>query len=88
MKLSIRGLALAGGLIWGGSVLFVGLIGQASPGYGHEFLVLAGSIYPGFKVDGSLGDLIVGALYALLDGAVGGAIFAWLYNLFAGGARA
>jgi hypothetical protein len=27
--------------------------------------------------------VIVGTLYALVDGAAGGAIFAWLYNRFA-----
>jgi len=30
----------------------------------------------------SLGQVIVGALYAVADGAVCGLVFAWLYNGF------
>jgi hypothetical protein len=30
----------------------------------------------------------VGTLYAVLDGAVGGALLAWLYNRFAGSTAA
>jgi len=40
------------------------------------------SVYPGYKAAGTLGSVVVGTLYALLDGAVGGALFAWLYNTF------
>lgn len=40
------------------------------------------SVYPGYKTVGGFGSVTVGTLYALVDGAVGGAIFAWLYNSF------
>jgi len=41
------------------------------------------SVYPGYKAAGTLGSVVVGTLYyALLDGAVGGVLFAWLYNTF------
>jgi len=53
------------------------------PGYGKAFLDVVSSIYPGYQVTGTLSSVIVGTLYALLDGAVGGALFGWIYNCFA-----
>ncbi len=41
------------------------------------------SIYPGYRAMASFGNVIVGTLYALLDAAIAGAVFAWLYNMFA-----
>lgn len=81
MRLDIRALALAGGVIWGGAVLLIGTAHLIWPAYGTAALELAASIYPGYDV-GGLGSVVVGTLYALLDGAIGGAILAWLYNLF------
>ena len=42
------------------------------------------SIYPGYAASGSFGDVIVGSLYALVDAAILGLVFGWLYNLLAG----
>ena len=52
------------------------------PLYGRAFLEVMSSIYPGYHITGTLGSVIVGTLYALLDEAVGGALFAWIYNFF------
>ncbi|NIR46375.1 MAG: hypothetical protein GWN99_18190 [Gemmatimonadetes bacterium] len=82
MKLSIRAVSLAFGIVWGAAVLLVGLAHLIWPGYGSAFLALLESIYPGYDV-GGFGSVIVGTLYALVDGAVGGAVFAWLYNRLA-----
>ena len=38
------------------------------------------SVYPGYNATPSIGQVIIGTLYGVLDGAVGGAVFAWLYN--------
>ena len=81
-KLSIKGLAVTGSLLWGGSVLFVGLINLAVPAYGRAFLWLVSSIYPGYHAEPKLVSVLIGVGYALLDGAVGGALFGWLYNVF------
>jgi hypothetical protein len=32
----------------------------------------------------AIGDFIVGTLYVLLDGAIPGLVFSWLYNLLLG----
>lgn len=41
-----------------------------------------GQIYRGYNIS-PLGS-IVGLGWALIDGAIGGAVFAWLYNLMTG----
>jgi hypothetical protein len=84
MKLNVKALALTVGILWALAVLVVGAANLIWSGYGGAFLQLIASIYPGYHAAGSPGDLIVGTLYALLDGAIGGLVFGWLYNLFIG----
>jgi hypothetical protein len=72
-------LAIALGLAWGGCVLVVGLAHLLWPSYGSAFLELVASIYPGYRV-GGFAEVIIGAGYALLDGAVCGVIVGWIYN--------
>lgn len=89
MRLSVRGVALASAVLWGILAMFVtGIANLIWPSYGQGFLNMMASIYPGFRGTPSLGRVLVGALYGLVDGAVGGAIFAWLYNLCVKGAIA
>ncbi|MEE9597086.1 MAG: hypothetical protein V3V96_09940 [Acidiferrobacterales bacterium] len=83
MKLDIKGMAITLGLVWGAAVLLVGIANLIWPNYGQAFLELVASIYPGYTAGAGVGQLIVGTLYGLVDGAVGGAVIAWLYNLFA-----
>jgi membrane associated rhomboid family serine protease len=52
------------------------------PGYGTRFLQVVASIYPGYDSSGSIGAVIVGTVYALIDGAIFGLVFGWLYNWF------
>jgi hypothetical protein len=80
MTLSIRALTFTAALLWGGGVLVCGLANLIWPTYGVAFLQLVSSIYPGYHATRSLGSVVVGTLYALLDGAVCGWLFAWLYN--------
>lgn len=84
MKLNLKALVLTAGILWALAVFFVGVLNLISSGYGVAFLQLIASIYPGYHATGSVGDLIVGTLYALVDGAICGLVFGWLYNLFVG----
>lgn len=82
MRLSIKSLTITAALFWGGTVFFVAFFNYLFPTYGRAFLDVVSSVYPGYKSVGSFSSVIVGTLYGLLDGAVGGVVFAWLYNIF------
>jgi hypothetical protein len=84
MRFSLKALAVVAALLWGGGVLFVGLVNLAVPSYGTLFLQCVSSVYPGFHNSRTYIDVLVGTGYALVDGAVAGLLFAWLYNLLAG----
>jgi hypothetical protein len=87
MRLSVKGLALAMGIIWAGGVLLVGLVNLVAPSYGAGFLQAISSIYPGYHNSRHFLDVLVGTGYAVVDGGIGGAIFAWLYNCLANSAK-
>ncbi len=53
-----------------------------------HFLAFLASIYPGYHATRSIGEVLIVTLYALADGLIGGAVFAWLYNCFAKTAKA
>ena len=84
MRLNITAMAMAFGLLWGACILTVAAANVIWPSYGQAFLQLCASIYPGYRPGTGIGSVVTGTIYALLDGGVGGAVFAWLYNLFAG----
>jgi len=79
MRLNLKALAIALGIGWGAGVFVVGLAHLLWPPYGASFLDLVASIYPGYHV-GGFGSVIIGTLYAVVDGAVGGIALGWIYN--------
>ena len=83
MKLSIKSLAITAGIIWGGSILFLGFANVIWPSYALGFLHVGDSIYPGYHAGTGGRNVIAGTFYGLIDGAIGGLIFAWVYNRFA-----
>lgn len=85
MRLSIKACAISLALLWGGCVLLVGLINLVFASYGSTFLQLISSVYPGFYDSRTIASVLVGTGYALVDGGLGGLLFAWLYNVFSGG---
>lgn len=84
MKLNLKALALTAGILWALAVFVIGVANLIWSGYAVAFLKVMASVYPGYNASGSVVDVIVGTLYALVDGAVCGLIFGWLYNLFVG----
>ncbi len=83
MRFDVTALTVTVALLWGVAVLTVAWANLIWPGYGRAFLDLVGSIYPGYHPGAGTGSVITGTLYALVDGAVGGAVFGWLYNALA-----
>ncbi len=84
MKLSVKSLTITVALLWGISFFLVSVANLIWPPYGAAFLNIMSSLYPGYESTGTFGSVIVGTLYALLDGAIGGVVFAWLDNKCAG----
>lgn len=84
MRPSVKGFALTFACLWGGCLLFVGLINLADPSYGGEFLRMMNSVYPGADSTRTIGKVLLGTLYGFIDGGICGLLFAWLYRLFAG----
>ena len=82
MRFSAKALAIVSAILWGASVLLVGLINLAAPSYGANILHGLSSVYPGFHASGTVPDVLVGTGYAIVDGAVAGYLFAVLYNFF------
>lgn len=84
MKLNVKALTLTAGILWGAAVFLVGIANLIWPGYGTAFLQVIASLYPGYNATSSFGSVIIGTLYALVDGAIAGLVFTWLYNMFVG----
>lgn len=80
MRFNVIALSVTAALFWSGAILLVGLANLVWPGYGGAFLELVASIYPGYHPGQGLASIITATLYGLVDGAIGGAIFGWLYN--------
>ncbi|WP_454780590.1 bacteriophage holin [Legionella sp. WA2022007384] len=78
-KLSPVALGLAFGVLWGVSILVLGLIAYYYT-YGRGFVVAVGSLYPGYEP--SIQGSILGGIIGFIDAFITGVIIAWLYNVF------
>lgn len=78
MKLNVWAFAIAGAILWGLAVLLVTWWIILFEGQTGEVTML-GHIYRGYNI--SIAGSFIGLVWALVDGFIGGLIFAWLYNL-------
>ena len=78
-KIDSLAFALAVGILSALCMLICGIIG--SFGYWPNFNEFVAEFYVGYTPFSILGVLF-GAVYAFLDGFIGGYIIAWLYNKF------
>jgi TRAP-type mannitol/chloroaromatic compound transport system permease large subunit len=83
MTLNTKALALTSAILWGLAMLAMSLANLIWGNYGQQFLQTMSSVYPGYYATRNIAEVIVGTLYGAVDGLVGGAVFAWLYNQFA-----
>ena len=81
MRFNVKVFALTCALVWGFGLFMLTWWIIAFEGATGERTFL-GLVYRGYTIS-PVGS-VIGLGWALLDGMVGGAIFAWLYNLFAG----
>lgn len=78
MKLNVKSFSLTTGLVWGiGLFLFTWWVIAFDGVTGEPTLI--GRLYRGYSIS-PIGS-IIGLVWAFIDGLIGGAIFAWLYNL-------
>jgi hypothetical protein len=80
MKLNVKAFALTSGIILGAGLFFITWWIIVTSGATGETTII-GRVYLGYCIS-PLGSLI-GLAWASVDGFIGGAIFAWLYNLIA-----
>lgn len=77
MKLRPAALGVAGGILWGASLMVLTWIAMHT-GYAQELLKLIAVAYPGYSV--SLTGSFVGLVSGFVDAFVGLYIFGLLYN--------
>ena len=81
MKLSIIGLGLATGTVWGLACLLSAIANAIWPPYAQAFLEVVASFYPGYEAKAVPGQIVLLGAYAFADGLIGGALVAWLHNV-------
>jgi len=80
MKLNVRAFALSCALVWGvGLFLMTWWIIAFDGATGERTLI--GQLYRGYTISPT--GSVIGLVWAFFDGWVGGAVFAWVYNLIA-----
>ena len=84
MRLNIKAFALTCGLVWGLGLFCLTWWVIAFEGSTGD-VTLIGHIYRGYTVSPT--GSVVGLVWGFFDGLVGGAVFAWLYNVLAGRLR-
>ncbi|MCG6927848.1 MAG: bacteriophage holin [Acidobacteria bacterium] len=80
MKLSVKAFALTAGILWGAAV-FIATVWLLAMGSEGNTISLLGKFYVGYSFS-TLGAFI-GLVWGFVDGAICGALFAWLYNKLA-----
>ncbi|MEN6517932.1 MAG: hypothetical protein ABFC38_07030 [Methanospirillum sp.] len=80
MRLDVKALALALGIIFGIFTLAIGFVAVAT-GVGRDYLNLVGGLHPGYSPT-VLGIFIM-AFWMFVYGLIGGGLFTVIYNFFA-----
>jgi hypothetical protein len=78
MKLNAKAFALTCGLMWGFGLFFLTWWIIAFEGITRQ-VTMIGLVYRGYNIS-PLGS-VLGLVWGFFDALIGGAIFAWLYNL-------
>lgn len=80
MKLNVKAFALTCAIIWGLGLFLITWWIILFDGATAE-ITFIGRMYRGYNIS-PIGS-VIGLFWAVVDGGIGGAIFAWLYNLIA-----
>ncbi len=69
-------LGVAIGVLWAAYVVFVGI--TAMFGWGNAIVNTLSSLYLGYSA--SVIGVVIGGLWAFLDGFIAGVVITWIYN--------
>jgi hypothetical protein len=81
MKLQVSALGLACGLLWAIFLVLISLAVMFTPYWSADAVSWIGNFYLGYDI--TIGGIVIGAIWAFVDAFIGGALLAWLYNMFA-----
>lgn len=81
MKLDAVKFGLTIGIVWAGAVLGLGLMSEIL-NWGTPMVQGLGSLYLGYKA--SPGGILIGTIWAFIDGGIGGLVVAAVYNWLLG----
>jgi len=79
MKINVKAAALAVGIFWGLGLLFFTwwiILFEGATGD----VTMIGKVYRGYNI--SVTGSFIGFVWGFIDGVIGGAVLAWLYNSF------
>jgi hypothetical protein len=79
MKINIKAFAIAAGIWWGLGVFCLTWWLILTHGATGDSTIL-GRLYPGYNISPT--GSVIGLAWGLVDGAIGGAVLAWLYDRF------
>jgi len=82
VRLSLRSLIIAGALFNAICFLFIAILNLLLPPFGGKYLELLTTFYVGYHPETGPLSIVIGVLYALIAGALEGALFGLLYNAF------
>jgi hypothetical protein len=77
-KLDTKAVALALGIMWSIGILSVSLLVLFTTSYLHNMVDFLSTVYLGYSL--SFSGIITGMVWGFFDAAIGGFVFAWLYN--------
>jgi len=81
MKLDVKAFALTSAIIWGAGLMLLTwwIIAFDGASVAPTWI---GQVYRGYNE--TLTGSLIGGAWAFVDGLIGGALFAWLYNVLGG----
>ncbi|HIB97959.1 MAG TPA: hypothetical protein EYO69_05925 [Candidatus Thioglobus sp.] len=77
-KLNTKSVALSLGIMWSLGILFISILTLITNSYLHNVVDFLSTIYLGYSL--SFSGIIAGMIWGFFDAAIGGFVFAWLYN--------
>jgi hypothetical protein len=77
-KLNTKSVALSLGIMWSLGIFFISILTLITNSYLHNVVDFLSTIYLGYSL--SFSGIVTGMIWGFFDAAIGGFVFAWLYN--------